>query len=211
MNFSGRKRLLILISALTALALTSTAMGQVVINNNYSLHVSPITPDVNLTKGNQTFSGLNTYTNAYGTVAHANLTEFFKYPSHQTSKNLSSIFLLSSTTSGNFYYTINVTSFTGYSHIEELSIYSITSTNNYIQNFKYTKSNGNATGNTPVIVNPGTNTSIGVYISVGSKDTGPYVWNLDLLVNGYFTGSNSSKVVFTQYYVDFLITTYEGA
>lgn len=209
MRVRGRNRLIIIISALAALALTSTAMGQVLINNTYSLHVSTITPEVNLTRGSQGFSGLNVETNSAGTVAYANLTEYFYYPTHQISMNLSNILFLSSKTSGTFYYTVNVTKFTGTGHLTNASLYSDTSTGQYIQNFNYSPSNGNATGNAPVIVNPETDTGIGLYLSVGSKDTGPYVWALDLQINGYFTSSNTSKVVFTQYYVNFVITTTE--
>lgn len=209
MKFGGRKKLLVLISTLAALALTSTAMGQVIIDNNYSVHVSSFTPEVNITKNSHSFSGLDASTNYRGTVAYANLTEFFYFSLHQTSLNLSNILFMSSQTTGTFYYTVNVTNFSGASHLTKLSLYSSTSTGQYIQNYFYSPSKGNISGTSPVIVNPGTNTGLGLNLSVGSKDFGAYTWKLDLQINGYFTSPDSSKVVFTQYYIYFLITTSE--
>ena len=209
MKIAGRKRLIFLISTLVALALTSTAMGEVIIDNAYIVHISPSTPEVNLTNGNNSLSGSSLFTNYRGTVAYANLTEFFHYSTHKTSVNLSNLLFLASRTPGSFYYTVNVTTFTGYPHLANLSLYSVNSSGEYIQNFNYSLSNGNTTGNTPVNVKPGTHTGLGLHLSVGSKDLGAYTWKLDLQINGYFTSSGSSKVVFTQYYIYFLITTTE--
>ena len=96
MNSEGRRRALIIISAFAALALTSTAMGQVIIDNTYSLQVSQFTPPVNLTAGSQSYSSLNVTTNGVGSVAYANLSEMFLYANNQTSKNLSNILFLNS-------------------------------------------------------------------------------------------------------------------
>lgn len=165
---------------------------------------------MNLTEGSQPISIANISTNHQGTVAYANLSEFFHYSTHQTSVNLSKLLLLESSTTGSFYYTVNVTNFTGAIHLTNLSLYSDASNGQYYQNFNYSPSKGNITGATPVSVSPGTDTALGLYLSVGSKDLGAYTWKLDLQINGYFTSPGSSKVVFTQYYIYFLITTTEG-
>lgn len=204
MKPGGRRRLLILISAMAALALTSTAMGQVIINNTYSLQVSQIIPEANLTSDN-----LNVTTNAWGTVAYVNLSEVFPFAGHQTSKNLSNIFFLTSDTPGSFFYTVNVTNFTGSGHLSQMILYSTNSTGSYVRNYVYSSTNGTTAGTTPTGVNPDTSTGVGLYLSVGNSDTGSHTWELELQINGYFTGANSSKVVFTQYYVHFLITTTE--
>ncbi len=210
MNSGSNRKLLIFISALAALALTSTAMGQVIINNTYGLQVSQFTPQVNLTTGSQNYSSLNVTTNGVGSVAYANLSEMFLYANSQTSKNLSNILFLNSSSQGYFYYTISVVNFTGYNHISSVNLYSTNSTGAYFDNFYYSSSSGNVTGNSPVSVNPHTVTGIGLNVSVG-KTIGSYTWQLDLEINGYFTGNNSSKVVFTQYYANFLVTTTEEA
>ncbi len=210
MNSEGRRRALIIISAFAALALTSTAMGQVIIDNTYSLQVSQFTPPVNLTAGSQSYSSLNVTTNGVGSVAYANLSEMFLYANNQTSKNLSNILFLNSSSQGRFYYTISVVNFTGYNHISSVNLYSTNSTGAYFDNFFYSSSSGNVTGTSPVSVNSHTVTGIGLNVSVG-KTIGSYTWELDLEINGYFTGNNSSKVVFTQYYVNFLVTTTEEA
>ena len=210
MNSGGRRKLLIIISGFAALALTSTAMGQVIIDNTYNLQVSQFTPPVHLTAGNQSYSSLTVTTNGAGSVAYANLSEVFFYASSQTTKNLSNILFLTSNTPGSFYYTINVVNFTGYGHTSSVNLYSTNSTGAYFDNFYYSSANGNVSGNSPANVNPHTVTGIGLNVSVG-KTIGSYTWELDLEINGYFTSNNSSKVVFTQYYVNFLVTTTEEA
>ncbi len=210
MNSGGRRRALIIISAFAALALTSTAMGQIIIDNTYSLQVSQFTPPVNITTGNQSYSSLNVSTNGVGSVAYANLSEIFLYANNQTSKNLSNILFLNSSSQGSFYYTISVVNFTGYNHLSSVNLYSTNSTGAYFDNFYYSSSSGNVTGSSPASVNPHTVTGIGLNVSVG-KTIGSYTWELDLEINGYFTGNNSSKVVFTQYYANFLLTTTEEA
>ncbi len=207
MNSDGRKKLLVLISALAAIALTSTAMGQVIINNTYSMEAAGFTPDVNITAGDQTYSGMAVSTNSPGSIAYANISEVFIYASQQTYMNLSSILNISSQSGENFYYTANITQFTGFGHITNMDLYSTNSTGAYVSNFIYSSTNGNSTSSTPIGVNPHTNTGLGLNISISKKDVGSYTWSLDLQINGYYTGSHSSKVIFTQYYVHFLVST----
>ena len=208
MNRVGRKRLLILITAFTALALTSTAMGQVIISNTYSMESRTITPDVNITQGDQTYSGLAVSTNQPGSVAYANISVVLIYAPHNTYKNLSDILNISSHSHENFYYTANITKFSGSAHVANLDLYSVNSTGTFVQNFAYSTKNGNQTGKTPVSVTPQTTTGLGLNMGFTKKQAGSsYTWELDLQINGYYTSAHSSKVIFVQYYIHFLIST----
>lgn len=206
-----RKRTLILISTLVAIAITSTAAAQVTIVNQYSMSVAPVVPPVHLETGLANSSSVSEYVNSVGSVAYANLTERFTLGG-MTSVNLSALLKMPSTSPDSFIYLTNVSDFNGQNRVNEVKLYSLMQNGTYYSDFSYNSTTGYSNSTAPVTITGKNSSSIGLSIQVGkSAFGGPYTWYLDFEVDGYMTSPGHAPSVYTQYFVHIKVTTIELA
>ncbi len=201
------RRALILISALIAIAITSTSVAQVTIVNQYYANVNPIVPGVHIISGLANNSTVTEYTNPAGSVSYLNLTEYFQLGG-VVSANVSGMLDITSVLPDSFYYLTNVTGFNGQNLVTDINLYSFSGNGSYYNDFYYNSTNGYANNTSPIKILNKQDSNIGLYLNVGMAAVGgPYTWNLNFAINGYLSSSNNSAPVFTQYLVHIKVTT----
>ena len=202
-----KRRTLILISALIAIAITSTSVAQVTIVNQYHVQVSPTVAGVHLVSGLANNSTVTELTNAAGSVSYVNITEYFQLGG-VVSANVSGMLDMPSALPDSFYYLTNVSSFNGQNLVTDANLYSFAGNGSYYSDFAYNSTTGYTNNTSPVKILKNQTSTIGLYINVGMAAVGgPYTWSLNFAVNGYVTSSNNAAPVFTQYFVHVKVTT----
>lgn len=191
--------------------MTTTSLAQVTIVNTYSINANPVTPSVHLARGAANSSSFKVAIDRTGSHAYINMTEYFQL-SGQNYVNLTNIIHLVSTTSSNFGYVSNVTLFNGQKTTEAVDLYSIASNGSYSSDYNFTASSSYSANTGPIYISQNGNSSFGLYIQLGKSGyTGPYTWNLNFKINGFYSDNGNIPQIYTQYFVDIKVTTFEVA
>lgn len=209
MKTNARKKLLFFATVLAALTLTTTSLAQVTIVNVYGIETSSVTPPVHIVSGINNSSSLTVAVNQMGTHAYINMTQYFQLGG-QNSVNLTDLVKLVSAAATDFGYVSNVTLFNGQKTTQAVVLYSTDSNGSYLNDYNFTATNSYSNGTTPTYVSHGGNSSFGLYIQLGKSGlAGPYHWNLDFQINGFYFGNSGAPSVYTQYFVNISVTTFE--
>lgn len=209
MTTRASRKAILIGSILLALALTTTSIAQVTIVNSYSVTAHPMVSPVSFSRGINNTSQTNVNIADSGTHAYLNTTQYLQL-NGQNSANISNLFALVSTTGSSFGYATNVTLFSGQKTTEIVSLYSISDNGTYTQDYNYTASSSYSNNTSPVYINPHGKSTFGLYLQLGKSGfAGPYTWNLNFEIDGFFGGNGNSPAVYTQYFVNMRITTFE--